>query len=468
MLRPTLGALSFILPLGELVAQNVSEIYVENCAGCHGPDLRGGSGPNLIDDTWIHGDDDESVTRAISSGQPEQEMPAFKETLGSAKIRTLVVYLHEQRARAKHQPAMAEGPSNRQVYRSREHAFQMEIIAENLDEPWSINWLPDGRMLVTEKSGQLRLITNNQLDPQPINGIPAVYNRGQGGLMEVMPHPNYSENGWIYLAYSDPAINEDGAEVSMTKIVRGRIRDHRWVEQEPIWQAPLNTYRNGGPHYGCRLAFDREGYLFFTLGERGQQEKAQDLALPNGKIYRIHDDGRIPKDNPFAQTNGAIPSIWSYGHRNPQGLVFEPKTGLLWETEHGPRGGDELNLIRPGANYGWPIITYGINYNGTPITASTSQEGMEQPIVHWTPSPAVCGIDFYTGLKFPRWNGNLFVTALAGQHLRRLVVDSGHVIDQEVLLQDIGRVRDVASGPDGMLYFVLNRPGKVVRLVPLE
>ncbi len=468
MFRPALALLFCLLPVVGMCAQNVSNIYAENCANCHGPDLRGGSGPNLIDDTWINGSDDVSITRAIMAGQPEQEMPAFEDTLGDAVIRTLVVFLREKRAQANHLPAITEGAANKKIYRSREHTFRLEIIAENLNEPWSINWLPDGRMLVTEKSGRLRFITNDQLDPQPISGIPAVYNRGQGGLLEVTPHPHYKNNGWIYLAYSDPAKAPSGREVSMTKIVRGRIRDHRWVDQETIWQAPQNTYRNLGPHYGCRIAFDREGYLFFSHGDRGQQEKAQNLALPNGKIYRLHDDGRIPEDNPFIGTPGALPSIWSYGHRNPQGLTLEPSTHLLWSSEHGPRGGDELNLIRAGANYGWPIITYGINYNGTPITASTAQEGMEQPVTQWTPSPAVCGIAFYTGTKFSRWTGNLFVTALAGKHLRRVVVKEGKAIEQEVLLQDIGRVRDVASGPDGLLYIALNRPGKIVRLVPTK
>lgn len=447
-----------------LSARKVDDLYANYCASCHGAQLEGGSAPSLIDDTWTHGRDDESISRIIAEGLIEQGMPPFGQALESDEIRTLVVYLREQKGRASRQPARA---STDHVYQSREHSFRLVTVAEGLDEPWSLNWLPDGRMLVTEKPGNLRLIEADQSVSEPIAGLPAVYDQGQGGLLEVAPHPDYASNGWIYLAYSDPAQDASGRVVSMTKIVRGRIRDHRWVEQQTIWQAPAESYSGGRVHFGCRLAFDQDNYLFFTHGERGQQDKAQDLSLPNGKIYRIHDDGRIPEDNPFIDTPNALPSIWSYGHRNPQGLVFEPATGLLWETEHGPRGGDELNIIRRGLNYGWPIITYGMNYNGTSITNLTAKEGMEQPATYWTPSPAVCGIDFYTGEPFPNWSGNLFVTALAGQHLRRVVIEDGQVTDQEILLQDLSRVRDVGTGPDGLLYLVLNRPGKIVRLVPV-
>lgn len=286
--------------------------------------------------------------------------------------------------------------------------------------------------------------------------------------MEVAVHPRHAENGWIYLAYSDPAVRE-GREVSLTAIVRGRIRDGAWVDQETIWRAPLEFYRpGGGVHFGCRIAFDQEGFLYFSHGERGRPDDAQNLALPNGKVHRIHDDGRVPADNPFVGRADAFPTIWTYGNRNPQGLDFDPRTGLLWETEHGPRGGDELNVLRRGANYGWPVITHGMNYNGTPVTALTALDGMEAPVVHWTPSLAVCGIDFYTGERFPRWRGHLFVAALAQQEVRRIVIEDGRVAAQEVIFKDLGRVRDVANGPDGALYLALNQPDRIVRLVPAD
>jgi glucose/arabinose dehydrogenase len=218
-------------------------------------------------------------------------------------------------------------------------------------------------------------------------------------------------------------------------------------------------------HFGCRLVFDK-GYLFFSIGERGHMQDAQDITRPNGKVHRIFDDGRIPPDNPFFSQKNAFPTIWSYGNRNAQGLDRHPDTGDLWETEHGPRGGDELNLIQKGRNYGWPVITYGMNYDGTPITGITHRQGMEQPVIHWTPSIAVCGIDFYEGDKFPKWKHNLFVTALAQEELRRVVISERKVTEQEVVFKNIGRVRDVASGPDGFLYVILNKPDKIIRLEP--
>lgn len=445
-------------------ARNVAQTYAQLCASCHGPELKGGSAPSLITTDTLKTTDELSLVGTILNGRKDQGMPAFGAVLDKAEARALVVYLRETHAKAHHQPARVTD-SARTLYQSKEHKFRIETVVEGLFDPWSLCWLPDGRILVTEKPGHLRIIKDGKLDPESITGIPAVANRGQGGLLEIAPHPNYAKNGWLYLAYSDPIRNALGRTVSMTKIVRGKIQDHRWTDEQTIWQAPQKTYVGGRVHFGSRIAFDQDNYLYFTHGERGRQDMAQDLALPNGKIYRLHDDGRIPEDNPFVNHPDALPAIWSYGHRNPQGLAFDPNTGKLWSTEHGPRGGDELNLIRPSLNYGWPIITYGINYNGTPITGLTAKDGLEQPVVYWTPSPAVCGIDFYTGAEFPRWKDNLFVTALAGKHLRRVVIVEGQVTKQEVLLQDIGRVRDVATGPDGYLYLALNRPGKIIRLV---
>ena len=337
------------------------------------------------------------------------------------------------------------------------------MVADGLDTPWGLAFLPDGRMIVTERPGRLRFITPGQPPGEAVTGLPRVWAQQDGGLMDVALHPDFAKNGWIYLSYADPGLKK-GA--SMTAIVRGRVRGSNWVDQETLYKAPPELYWDDNTHFGSRFLFDREGHLFYSIGDRGHQDDAQDLSLPNGKIHRIHDDGRIPKDNPFVGRAGALPSIWTYGNRNPQGLAWHPVTGELWSSEHGPRGGDELNRIEPGRNYGWPVITYGMNYDGTPITDKTAQEGMEQPVMQWTPSIAVCAIQFYTGGRFPGWKNDLFVTALAHQELRRLVIEGNKVVHQEVLFKDLGRVRDVVNGPDGTLYVVLNDPGRIVRMVP--
>ena len=330
-----------------------------------------------------------------------------------------------------------------------------------MEIPWSMAFFPDGRMLVSEQAGRLRIVEKGLLLPEPVAGTPEVWFEGQGGLMDVEVHPDYEKNGWVYLSFSEAGPNG----TAMTVIVRGRIRDGRWVDQETLFRAPVELYRKGRVHFGCRLVFDGKGYLFFTIGERGHKDDAQDVTRPNGKVHRIHDDGRIPLDNPFVNTKDAIPSIWSYGHRNPQGLARHPVSGDLYDVEHGPRGGDELNLVRRGLNYGWPIITYGMNYDGTPITNLTAKEGLEQPVVHWTPSLAVCAMDFYIGDRFPGWRHNIFVSSLAAEELRRLELKDGAVVHQEIVFKSIGRIRDVVSGPDGYLYVSLE-PGRIARLVP--
>ena len=456
------------LPTG-MAAPAVETVFEKNCAGCHGADLRGGQTDSLLDDRWKHGNgDDETLFRVIRDGDELNGMPPMKGDLTDADIRALVVFIREKATQARNAKTTFARPVENQVVRSREHSFRLKTVVSGLATPWSIAWLPDGRMLVTELPGALRIVERGSLDPTPVAGTPQVRYKGQGGLMEVALHPGYRTNGWIYLAYSQAGVNAETRDGGMTAIVRGRLKDHRWTEEQTIWRAPLWSYRPGGVHFGCRLVFDEAGHLFFSVGERGHMHDAQDLSRPNGKVHRVFDDGRIPPDNPFVGETKAIPSIWSYGHRNPQGLDRHPVTGELWETEHGPRGGDELNLIRKGLNYGWPIITYGMNYNGTPITAVTAKPGLEQPIVHWTPSIAVCGIDFYEGDKFPRWRNNLFVTGLASEELRRVVIAGHRVIEQEIVFKGIGRVRDVASGPDGLLYVILNKPDSIVRLEPVN
>jgi glucose/arabinose dehydrogenase len=443
--------------------RGVAEVYASLCANCHGSKLEGALGPSLVDEDWKSGGDDESIARSIREGRLAAGMPAFSGALSAQDIRALVIYIREKGAEKRSASTASAKPTADRVVLSERHAFKFEPVVEGLDRPWSVAFLPDGRMLVTEKPGRLRVVDKGRLLPEPIGGTPKVWSKGQGGLLDVAVHPDYSRNGWLYLSYSDPG--EKGS--AMTAIIRGRLREGRFVEQQTLFRAPAELYRTGEIHFGSRIVFDGKGHLFFSIGERGHKEDAQDLARPNGKVHRLREDGSIPKDNPFVGRAGALPSIWSYGHRNPQGLAWHPVTGALWESEHGPRGGDELNRLEPGRNYGWPVITHGMNYDGTPMTDRTAREGMEQPVLHWTPSIAVCAVDFYTGNRFPRWKNDLFVGALAAQELRRVSLAGGKVVHQEVLLKDVGRVRDVVSGPDGYLYIAFNGPDRIARLMPV-
>jgi aldose sugar dehydrogenase len=467
LIRPYFSQLVLVAGLmgwsSAIQAKDVRQLYQESCAACHGEQMQGGLGSNLVDDLWKHGADDENIARVIRDGAAENGMPGFGSTLDPAQVRALVVYIREMGAQAERSQRVFNQPSTTTVSRVEEHAFRLEVITDQLEVPWSMAFLPNGNMLVTEREGRLRVIENGVLQANPVTGTPEVWAKGQGGLLAVAVHPEYATNGWIYLAYSDPG--RDGT--AMTAIVRGRLQNVKWTDQQDVFRVPAALYKRGGVHFGCRLVF-HDGYLYFTHGERGSSEDAQNLTRPNGKVHRIHDDGRVPTDNPFVGQRGAFPTIWTYGNRNPQGLALRPGTDELWETEHGPRGGDELNVIRPGRNYGWPIITYGMNYNGTPITGLTAKEGMEQPVIHWTPSIAVGDMAFYDGTAFPRWAGNLLVTSLAAQELRRLVIEDGHVTHQEIIFKGIGRVRSVTVGPDGFVYLGLEAPGRIVRLVPAE
>jgi aldose sugar dehydrogenase len=441
--------------------RDVSKLYGELCASCHGPKLTGAQAPSLLDDVWKFGGDDANITKSIKEGNLAAGMPPMANALSDQEIRAMVIFIREEAAKFKRgQSTFARPAAAATVVKSELHAFKLETVVNRLDVVWGIDFLPDGRMLLTEKAGRLRVVENGKLVPTPVAGVPAVAADGQGGLLDVAVHPDYATNGWIYLSYSDPGPNGS----AMTAIVRGKLKDGQFVEQQSVFKAPTELYTTGGNHFGSRFVFDK-GYLFFSIGERGQQTDAQDLTRPNGKVHRIFDDGRVPDDNPFVGTAGALATIWSYGHRNPQGLAKDPATGLLYDAEHGPRGGDELNLVQKGRNYGWPVITYGMAYDGTPITNLTAKEGMEQPVSYWVPSIAVSSIAFYKGTKFPKWDGQLFLGALAQEELRRLVLADGKVTHQEVLFKDVGRVRDVVSGPDGYIYVTFDG-GRVARLVP--
>ena len=350
------------------------------------------------------------------------------------------------------------------------HDYRTVTVAEGLERPWSLAFLPGGEILVTEKPGRLRVIRDGELLDDPIAGVPEVFAEGQGGLLDVVPHPDFTENRLLYLSYAKPL--EDGE--STTVVVRGRLEDDRLTGLEEIFEAQSR----GRGHYGCRLAFDGRGHLFITIGDRQvspsgdlEAHPAQDLSDHHGVVVRLNEDGSIPEDNPFVGQAGALPEIWTYGHRNAQGLVVNRESGDVWITEHGPKGGDELNLIIPGTNYGWPVIGYGVNYrSGSAIHEATHRDGMQQPEKVWVPSIGVSGLALYDGNAFPNWRGNLLAGGLSGQQITLLELDGEKVVREETLVQGIGRVRDVRIGPDGFIYIAIdNRDGEspIIRLEPV-
>jgi glucose/arabinose dehydrogenase len=348
------------------------------------------------------------------------------------------------------------------AFRSEEHTFNATTIVQGLEHPWSVAFLPDGRMLVTERPGRLRVIVQGKLDPRPIAGLPQVAAGGQGGLFDVVLHPDHARNGLLYLAYAARGEGGVGTELARAKLNGKQLEDVRVLFRQ-------NPKGSGGLHFGGRIVFDRAGYLYLTLGERGQMERAQRTDDHAGSVIRLHDDGRVPQDNPFVGKPGWKPEKFDLGHRNMQGAALHPQTGMLWTHEHGPQGGDEVNVIRRGVNYGWPVITYGANYgSGTKIGEGTHKDGMAQPLYYWVPSIAPSGMAFYTGDRFPRWKGDLFVGALRDQMLVRLKLDGEKIIKEERLLRgELGRIRDVRNGPDGYIYVLTDETdGKLVRLQP--
>ena len=348
------------------------------------------------------------------------------------------------------------------VHKSSEHNFRIVKVAEGLDHPWGLAFLPNGDMLVTERSGALRLVKKGRAETRPIRGVPKVRAAGQGGLLDVAIHPDFARNRLVYLSYAGRG--QGGAS---TEVARGVLNGTRLDKVEVIFRAVPKG--SGTGHYGSRLVFAPDGLLFISLGDRRSMRQAQSVRNHIGTVVRLRDDGRIPPDNPFVGRSDAKPEIYSYGHRNVQGMALRPGTNKIWTHEHGPQGGDEVNILKPGANYGWPAITYGIDYSGDKISDRTAAPGMEQPVVYWVPSIAPSGMAFYDGGKFPKWQGDLFVGALRGSHLRRLKLDGDRVTKQERLLDDLGeRIRDVRTGPDGFLYILTDSSdGMVLRLEPV-
>jgi glucose/arabinose dehydrogenase len=370
-------------------------------------------------------------------------------------------------------PAPA-GSARDAVQRSALHQYRVVTVAEGLVNPWSMTFLPGGDMLVTERPGRLRIVRNGRLLPDPVPGLPRMRTGGQGGLLDVIPHPQFSSNRLIYFSYAKP--NADSSE-GTTAVARARFENDRLTNVQEIFEAKL--WSQGRGHHGSRLAFDRQGYLFITLGDRQappsgnlEAHPAQDLTNHFGKVIRLRDDGAVPNDNPFVSRTDALPQIWTYGHRNVQGLVIHPETGDVLATEHGPQGGDEVNVLQPGKNYGWPVVGFGVNYRtGAAIHSGTHKDGMEQPIHVWVPSIGTSGLMIYTGNRFPGWRGSLFAGGMAGEQLVRLTLDGRRVTNVELLAQRMGRIRDVRQGPDGLIYLAIEDrqggPTPILRIEPV-
>jgi aldose sugar dehydrogenase len=337
--------------------------------------------------------------------------------------------------------------------------YKIDTIASGLNSAWGLTFLPNRDLLVTEKKGEIRVIRDGKLLDNKIGGVPEVFSNGQGGLFEIELHPQYETNGWLYLIYAAP-----GSGGANTAIMRARLDGFTLKDKQVIFQAePLLS---GGNHFGGRMDFDKNGYLYFAVGERGRMENAQNLKNHSGKILRIKDDGTIPADNPFINTKDAKPEIYTYGNRNPQGMAIHPVTGEIWTHEHGPMGGDEINIVKVGINYGWPEVTFGKNYNGTTISEYSTKAGMADPLHQWTPSIAPCGMSFVTGDTYPAWKGNLLVGSLKFRYVARLELDGGKVLHEEKLLENLGRIRSITQGPDGYIYVGTESPGLVVKIIP--
>ena len=337
--------------------------------------------------------------------------------------------------------------------------IRVDTLYTDFESPWGMTWLPDGRMLVTERKGEILVFKDDKFTGEKLTGVPTVAEVNQAGLLDITIHPDYKKNGWIYLSYSR---SQGDGEVLV--ISRAKLNGNALENLEEIFVCGPEW--KGGRHFGSRIVFDKDNFLFFSNGDKGSRpQNAQELDNDHGKIHRIHDDGSIPEDNPFVNTAGASPSIWTYGNRNPQGMIYDKANNRIWAVEHGPKGGDELNLIQKGKNYGWPVISYGINYDGTILTELTEKEGMEQPVTYWVPSIATCGMTIVSSDKYPEWKGNILVGGLAGQQIARVELDGTTAAGEETLLKDIGRVRQVSESPDGYLYAVTEATGLLVKLV---
>src|SRR5689334_1328150 len=449
-------------PVPALLQTRANEIYNTTCAACHGNTVQPGpSARSLFATDFQNSRTDAQIVQALTDGLPSTPNHSFKTLFFPDEIAQMPALLRI-RGGIMNRKVGAVPDINGHVFQSQKGNFKAEVLAKGFDQPWGMAFLPDGRLIFTERAGRIRFLSKDGRVSEPVKGTPSVFVRQDGGMLDIALHPDYARNGWIYLSYTtvqpgyqvqpgdDAAPNM--APLTMTYVVRGKVNaKNEWVNQQILFNPPADSYRVSADHYGSRFLFDGKGHFFWSMGERHDMQMSQNLASPLGKIHRMNDDGSIPKDNPFIHTPGALPSIWTYGHRNPEGLTFDPATGLFWETEHGPTGGDEVNIIEPGKDYGWGVATMGLE----PGIGRLHATGMTDPITFFNPSIGPAGITFYTGDRYPGWKGNLFITGMVGEKLIRMEIKGRQIVSQETLLQDYGRVRDVEIGPDGLIYLLL-------------
>ncbi len=439
-------------------------IYEANCAGCHGKNLEGGLAAPLVKSEWSYGRTKFAISNNIRNGIPSAGMPAWGEILDDRQRQELVDYILAVQS-ARPQPARPM-PT---VIETSDYALAVSVVTDKvLTIPWGIEFIDHRQALISDRSGKLFRMIDGVIDPQPITGLPPVDRAtSTGGLFDVALDPDYKTNGWVYLAYAHSEDPANAKSPGMTRVIRGRIEGHTWRDTQFLFRVAEGLQLPDSHGWGGRLLFDKAGDLYVTVGDMSQPAGAQDLSKPNGKLIRIRTDGMPARGNPFASPDVVTQAVFAYGLRNTQGLALQPETGAIWGTDHGPHGGDELNILKAGANYGWPIATYGVEYDGRIINDQPEKEGVEKPVRHWTPAPGISAIDFVKGPLFPKWRGNLLMGTLSHEKLFRFTVKGSDILGEEILLSGHGRIRDVKISPDGAIYIITNNPAAIVRLTPI-
>lgn len=448
------------------------DIYNQQCAGCHATDLKGtSSGSSLINTKLKYGDSRFAIFKSIEHGIKGTQMIGWGELLRKDQIDSLTDFIIKKRSKK----LQKDQHHQSQILITKDYKIKIEkIITSGMTHPWGMDFVNKNTAYITGHKGELYRMNNGKLNNVQIINLPEVYAYDMvGGLMDIILDPNHHKNGWIYLSYSHtPTGTKDPYAPGMTKIVRGKVNNNNWVEQETLFEVPDSILVKGGKRWGSRFLFDRKGYLYFTIGD--MQQSVQSGKNPQlkyraeGKVFRIYPNGSIPNDNPYSDDTMALKGIYAWGTRNVQGIAQHPHKDIIYFTDHGPRGGDEINILQGGANYGWPIISYGVNYDKTIITPYTEKVGMEQPIRYYNPSIAICAAEFVVGNLFKKWENNLLVTALKYQEIRRLKVSGKNIIEEEVLLKGMGRVRDVKLGPDEAIWVLTNSPDQLLRITPIK